>query len=89
MPYMKIYGNTPLMRPILYDSDSLRIKDGLYYLNFVTDFIEIYRERILVSDCFCRSFEESVPFANPNDDGYFEFGQNCTTWQAMDGLTKT
>ena len=53
----------------------------------VTDFIEIYSERILETDYFYRSLEESVTVANPNDDGYFEFDQNCTTWQAMDSLT--
>ncbi len=53
-----------------------------------TDFIEIYRERILESDYFYRSLEESVTVANPNDDGYFEFDQNCTTWQYTEHALK-
>ena len=64
-----------------HNSDSPLIKDGFYHFNFVTNFIEIYRERIVVSDHLYRAFEENVPFANPNDDGNFEFDQNCTTWQ--------
>lgn len=55
------------MRLILFGSDSFRIKGGIYDLKFVTDFIEIYRKRILVSDYLYRSFEESVGFASPHD----------------------
>lgn len=77
------------MRPILCGSDSLRIKGGIYDLYFVTDFIEIYWERILVSDYLYRSFEESARSGSPRDDGHFDFDQTCAACQAMDRLAET
>jgi len=60
-----------------YNSDSLLIKDGLYYFNFLTDSLNISTAHVLISDYMYQTYNKIVPFALTDEDGYFEFKQDC------------